>query len=79
MKSAKAKVLHSVAGRSLLGHVLNAVDYLNAKEVRIVVGFKEAHNWEPFDMVFVSKDFDVLSDHFPNDFYLTQTDNIWFL
>ncbi|MEI8120361.1 MAG: NTP transferase domain-containing protein, partial [Actinomycetes bacterium] len=26
MKSAKAKVLHSVAGRSLLGHVLHAVD-----------------------------------------------------
>ena len=38
MKSAKAKVLHSVAGRSLLGHVLHAVDHLKAKEVRIVVG-----------------------------------------
>ncbi|MEI7541313.1 MAG: bifunctional UDP-N-acetylglucosamine diphosphorylase/glucosamine-1-phosphate N-acetyltransferase GlmU [Actinomycetes bacterium] len=38
MKSAKAKVLHSVAGRSLLGHVLHAVDHLNAQEVRIVVG-----------------------------------------
>jgi bifunctional UDP-N-acetylglucosamine pyrophosphorylase/glucosamine-1-phosphate N-acetyltransferase len=38
MKSAKAKVLHTVAGRSLLGHVLNAVNELNAQEVRIVVG-----------------------------------------
>jgi len=38
MKSAKAKVLHSVAGRSLLGHVLHAVDHLKAKNVRIVVG-----------------------------------------
>ena len=38
MKSAKAKVLHSVAGRSLLGHVLHAVDHLKPEEVRIVVG-----------------------------------------
>ena len=38
MKSAQAKVLHSVAGRSLLGHVLNAVDHLHPKDVRIVVG-----------------------------------------
>jgi len=38
MKSAQAKVLHSVAGRSLLGHVLHAVDQLNAQEIRIVVG-----------------------------------------
>ena len=38
MKSAKAKVLHSVAGRSLLGHVLYAVDQLNAQEIRVVVG-----------------------------------------
>ena len=38
MKSAQAKVLHSVAGRSLLRHVLNAVDHLHPKDVRIVVG-----------------------------------------
>ena len=38
MKSAKAKVLHSVAGRSLLGHVLHAVNHLKAKQVCIVVG-----------------------------------------
>ena len=38
MKSAKAKVLHSVAGRSLLGHVLHAVNHLEAKQVRIIVG-----------------------------------------
>ena len=38
MKSAKAKVLHGVAGRSLLGHVLYAVDQLNAQEIRVVVG-----------------------------------------
>ena len=38
MKSAQAKVLHAVAGRSLLGHVLEAITPLNAKEVRIVVG-----------------------------------------
>ena len=38
MKSATPKVLHSVAGRSLLGHVLHAVSLLNPAEVRIVVG-----------------------------------------
>ena len=38
MKSATPKVLHSVAGRSLLGHVLHAVHHLSANEVRIVVG-----------------------------------------
>jgi bifunctional UDP-N-acetylglucosamine pyrophosphorylase / glucosamine-1-phosphate N-acetyltransferase len=38
MKSATPKVLHSVAGRSLLGHVLHAVSHLNPAEVRIVVG-----------------------------------------
>jgi len=38
MKSAKAKVLHNVAGRSLLGHVLNAIEPLKASELRIVVG-----------------------------------------
>lgn len=38
MKSATPKVLHTVAGRSLLGHVLHAVNDLNPSEVRIVVG-----------------------------------------
>jgi bifunctional UDP-N-acetylglucosamine pyrophosphorylase/glucosamine-1-phosphate N-acetyltransferase len=38
MKSATPKVLHSVAGRSLLGHVLHAVNHLNPTEIRIVVG-----------------------------------------
>ena len=38
MKSATPKVLHSVAGRSLLGHVLHAVNHLEPTELRIVVG-----------------------------------------
>jgi bifunctional UDP-N-acetylglucosamine pyrophosphorylase/glucosamine-1-phosphate N-acetyltransferase len=38
MKSATPKVLHSVAGRSLLGHVLHAVNHLQPAELRIVVG-----------------------------------------
>ena len=38
MKSSIPKVLHSISGRTLLGHVLHAVDGLNAKNVRIVVG-----------------------------------------
>lgn len=38
MKSSQAKVLHSVAGRSLLGHVLAAVAHLNPGQIRIVVG-----------------------------------------
>jgi bifunctional UDP-N-acetylglucosamine pyrophosphorylase/glucosamine-1-phosphate N-acetyltransferase len=38
MKSATPKVLHSVAGRSLLGHVLHAINHLQPTELRIVVG-----------------------------------------
>ena len=38
MKSTTPKVLHSIAGRSLLGHVLFAVDGLSPSEVRVVVG-----------------------------------------
>jgi len=38
MKSTTPKVLHSIAGRSLLGHVLSAVDGLAPKQVRVVVG-----------------------------------------
>ncbi len=38
MKSQTPKVLHSIAGRSLLGHVLAAVQPLKASQVRVVVG-----------------------------------------
>jgi bifunctional UDP-N-acetylglucosamine pyrophosphorylase/glucosamine-1-phosphate N-acetyltransferase len=38
MKSTTPKVLHSIAGRSLLGHVLFAVEGLSPQEVRVVVG-----------------------------------------
>jgi bifunctional UDP-N-acetylglucosamine pyrophosphorylase/glucosamine-1-phosphate N-acetyltransferase len=38
MKSTTPKVLHSVAGRSLLGHVLHAINHLEPTELRIVVG-----------------------------------------
>jgi bifunctional UDP-N-acetylglucosamine pyrophosphorylase / glucosamine-1-phosphate N-acetyltransferase len=38
MKSSTPKVLHSISGRSLVGHVLHAVDALAAKQVRVVVG-----------------------------------------
>ena len=38
MKSRQAKVLHHVAGRSLLGHVLAAVNHLNPSQIRVVVG-----------------------------------------
>ena len=38
MKSTMPKVLHSIAGRSLLGHVLAAVDDLSPIEVRVVIG-----------------------------------------
>ena len=38
MKSSTPKVLHPIAGRTLVGHVLNAVDELAPKNVRVVVG-----------------------------------------
>ncbi|MFM9151840.1 MAG: bifunctional UDP-N-acetylglucosamine diphosphorylase/glucosamine-1-phosphate N-acetyltransferase GlmU [Candidatus Planktophila sp.] len=38
MKSATPKVLHSISGRTLLGHVLHAIDGLGAKNLRVVVG-----------------------------------------
>lgn len=38
MKSATPKVLHSVAGRSLLGHVVHAVSTLNPTALQVVVG-----------------------------------------
>ena len=38
MKSTTPKVLHSIAGRTLLGHVLSALNDLSPKEIRVVVG-----------------------------------------
>ena len=38
MRSATPKVLHEVAGRSLVGHVLAAVDQLNPHHLVVVVG-----------------------------------------
>ena len=38
MKSQTPKVLHSIAGRSLLGHVLNALESIEPENVRVVVG-----------------------------------------
>ena len=38
MKSSTPKVLHPIAGRTLVGHVLHAVDALAPKNVRVVVG-----------------------------------------
>ena len=38
MKSSTPKVLHSISGRSLVGHVLTAVTALSPKQVRVVVG-----------------------------------------
>ena len=38
MKSSTPKVLHSIAGRSLVGHVLTAVTALSPQQVRVVVG-----------------------------------------
>ena len=38
MKSSTPKVLHDIAGRSLVGHVLHAVNSLSPKQVKVVVG-----------------------------------------
>jgi len=38
MKSARTKVLHAVAGRSILGHVLGAVEPLSPARIVVVVG-----------------------------------------
>ena len=38
MKSATPKVLHTISGRSLVGHVLHAVTSLSPKQIRVVVG-----------------------------------------
>ncbi len=38
MKSATSKVLHPIAGRTVLGHVLAAIKPLAARELRVVIG-----------------------------------------
>ena len=38
MKSSRAKVLHELAGRSIIEHVLRTVDALHAKASVVVVG-----------------------------------------
>lgn len=38
MKSTRPKVLHEIAGRSLLGHVLHATSSLQSRQTRVVVG-----------------------------------------
>ncbi len=38
MKSSTPKVLHNIAGRSIIDHVLGAVEPLGGKELRVVVG-----------------------------------------
>ena len=38
MKSTRPKVLHKIAGASLIEHVLNATKKLDAKELRVVIG-----------------------------------------
>ena len=38
MKSQLPKVLHSIAGRSLLGHVLHALDAIDPENIKVVVG-----------------------------------------
>src|SRR5436305_9257795 len=38
MKSARAKVLHTMCGRTMIGHVLAAVQPLQARQTLVVVG-----------------------------------------
>ena len=38
MKSSTPKVMHPIAGRTIIGHVLNEVNLLSPKELRVVVG-----------------------------------------
>ena len=40
MKSSRPKVLHSIAGLPLLGHVLHLTDSMNFNETRVVVGYR---------------------------------------
>ncbi len=59
MKSAKPKVLHEVAGRSMLGHVIALASGLGAAETAVVVGpdmdavRDEALKWSPGARIFV--------------------------
>lgn len=43
MKSAKPKVLQALAGKPLLGHILDTIDALSAKEKLVIVGFGKEH------------------------------------
>ncbi len=62
MRSAHPKVLHTVAGRSLLGHVLAAVAEFGATSTAVVVGpgqdavAAEAHRTAPAADVFVQRE-----------------------
>ena len=38
MKSATPKVLHAIAGRSMLGHVLDTVSQAGIKDIAVVIG-----------------------------------------
>ena len=62
MRSARPKVLHTIAGRSLLGHVLAAVAKFGATSTAIVIGPEqdavaaEAHKIAPDAAVFVQRE-----------------------
>ncbi|NDE71503.1 MAG: bifunctional UDP-N-acetylglucosamine diphosphorylase/glucosamine-1-phosphate N-acetyltransferase GlmU, partial [Actinobacteria bacterium] len=43
MKSTRPKVLHEIAGRSLLGHVLHATSALESQSTTVVVGSGKDH------------------------------------
>ncbi len=43
MKSALPKVLHAVAGKTILGHILDALRGLGAEKVVVVVGPEQAN------------------------------------
>jgi bifunctional UDP-N-acetylglucosamine pyrophosphorylase/glucosamine-1-phosphate N-acetyltransferase len=62
MKSNRPKVLHEIAGRSVLGHVMAAVTKVGAAEVSVVVGpdrddvAREARNIVPSAHIFVQRE-----------------------
>ena len=41
MRSTQPKVLHEIAGKSLLGHVIDAVSALTPKQIHVVVGHQK--------------------------------------
>lgn len=51
MKSATPKVLHAIAGQSLLGHVLTAVETLAPAEIRVVIGAGRAEVQEHLEKI----------------------------